>query len=205
MAAEVDGEKLSYQEFGCFFILLMTAGHDTTTGLISNGMLTLIEHPEQRKRLLEDPSLIPSAVEEMLRFTPSIYYTRRTAVRDTEISGVKIAAEDKVVLWFVSANRDEAVFRDPHRFDVGRAPNEHLAFGAGPHMCLGYALARLQGRIAFEQLLRRLPEMELAGPVVRLRSNWVNSIKSMPVTFAPSAFSAASPARTAATSACTAR
>ncbi|WP_437315887.1 cytochrome P450 [Sorangium sp. So ce385] len=181
MAAEVDGEKLSYREFGGFFNLLLTAGHDTTKNLITNGMLALIEHPDQRRRLLEDPSLLPTAIEEMLRFSPPVYYFRRSAVRDTEVRGQRIAAGDKVVLWYVSANRDEAVFRDPHTFDVGRTPNEHLSFGVGPHVCLGLALARLEARVAFEELLRRLPDLELAGPVVRLRSNWVSGVKSMPV------------------------
>ncbi|WP_437675056.1 cytochrome P450 [Sorangium sp. So ce131] len=181
MAAEVDGERLSYTEFGGFFNLLLTAGHDTTKNLLSNGMLTLLEHPDQRRRLLEDPALLPTAIEEMLRFTPPVYYFRRSAVRDTEIGGQRIAAGDKVVLWYVSANRDEEVFSDPQTFDVGRTPNEHLSFGVGPHVCLGLALARLEARVAFEELLRRLPEMELAGPVVRLRSNWVSGVKSMPV------------------------
>jgi cytochrome P450 len=181
MAAEVDGQKLSYTEFGGFFNLLLTAGHDTTKNLISNGMLTLIEHPDQRRRLLDDPSLFPTAIEEMLRFTPPVYYFRRTAVQDIEMGGQRIAAGDKVVLWYVSANRDEAVFKDPHTFDVGRTPNEHLSFGVGPHVCLGLALARLEARVAFEELLRRLPELALDGPVVRLRSNWVSGVKSMPV------------------------
>ncbi|WP_437811209.1 cytochrome P450 [Sorangium sp. So ce1078] len=181
MAAEVDGEKLSYTEFGGFFNLLLTAGHDTTKNLISNGMLALLEHPAQHRRLLDDPSLLPTAIEEMLRFTPPVYYFRRSAVRDTEIDGQRIAAGDKVVLWYVSANRDEAIFRDPHKFDVGRTPNEHLSFGIGPHVCLGLVLARLEARVAFEELLRRLPDLELAGPAVRLRSNWVSGIKSMPV------------------------
>ncbi|WP_437546396.1 cytochrome P450 [Sorangium sp. So ce367] len=181
MAAEVDGEKLSYTEFGGFFNLLLTAGHDTTKNLISNGMLALLEHPDQRRRLLDDPSLLPTAIEEMLRFTPPVYYFRRSAVRDIELHGQRIAAGDKVVLWYVSANRDEAVFSDPHKFDVGRTPNEHLSFGIGPHVCLGLVLARLEARVAFEELLRRLPDLELAGPAVRLRSNWVSGVKSMPV------------------------
>jgi cytochrome P450 len=184
MAAEIDGEKLSYEEFGSFFNLLLTAGHDTTKNLITNGMLTLMEHPEARLRLVEDPSRIPAAVEEMLRFTPSVFHLRRTAMKDAEIGGRRIAKGDKVIMWYVSANRDESVFPDPHRFDIDRAPNEHLAFGFGPHFCLGVALARLEAKVAFETLLTRLPDLELDGPVVRLRSNWVNGIKSMPVRFA---------------------
>jgi cholest-4-en-3-one 26-monooxygenase len=150
-------------------------------------MLALIEHPGERRRLLADPSLIPSAVEEMLRFAPSAFYFRRNATREIEIGGQRIAAGDKVILWYVSGNRDEEVFRDPDTFDVDRTPNEHLAFGAGPHYCLGTALARLEARIAFEELLRRLPDMELGGPVARLRSNWIHGIKSMPVRFTPRA------------------
>jgi cytochrome P450 len=187
MAAEVDGQKLSYTEFGAFFRLLLTAGHDTTKTLLSHGMLTLIEHPAERQRLQENPALIPGAVEEMLRFTPPVLYFRRNAVRDTEIRGQKIAAGDKVVLWYVSANRDEDVFSAPDTFDVRRTPNAHLAFGGGPHFCLGASLARLEVRVAFQELLRRLPDLELAGPVARVRSNWVPGIKSMPVRFTPAA------------------
>jgi cholest-4-en-3-one 26-monooxygenase len=185
MAAEVDGQKLSYAEFGGFFRLLLSAGHDTTKNLLSNGLLALIEHPGERRRLLAAPSLIPSAVEEMLRFAPSAFYFRRSAARDTEVRGQKIAAGDKVVLWYAAANRDEEVFRDPDTFDVGRTPNEHLTFGVGTHYCLGPALARLEARVAFEELLRRLPDVELAGPVTRLRSNWIHGVKSMPVRFTP--------------------
>ncbi|MCC6557384.1 MAG: cytochrome P450 [Polyangiaceae bacterium] len=183
--AEVDGERLSYGEIGGFFRMLLSAGHDTTKTLLSHGMLTLIEHPAARRRLQESPALIPGAVEEMLRFTPPVLYFRRNAARDTEIRGQEIAAGDKVVLWYVSGNRDEAVFRAPDTFDIRRTPNEHLSFGCGPHFCLGASLARLEARVAFEELLRRLPDLELAGPVVRVRSNWVLGIKSMPVRFTP--------------------
>jgi cholest-4-en-3-one 26-monooxygenase len=183
VTAEVNGERLTYEEIGGFFNLLLNAGFDTTSNLITNGMLSLIQNPEERRRLVEDPSLIPCAVEEMLRFTPPVYYFRRTATQDTELRGERIKKGDKVVLWYVSANRDEAVFPNPDSFEVGRAPNEHLSFGVGEHFCLGAALARLEARVAFEELLRRLPDMELAGPVVRLRSNWVSGIKAMPVRF----------------------
>jgi cytochrome P450 len=184
--AEVDGERLTYDEIGSFFSLLLNAGHDTTKNLVTNGMLALVEHPDQRRRLLEDPSLVTSAVEEMLRFAPPVHYMRRTATRDVEIGGQKVAAGDKVVMWFVSANRDEAVFADPDAFDVGRTPNEHVSFGFGEHFCLGASLARLEARVAFEELLRRLPDLELAGPVTRLPSNWINGIAAMPVRFTPS-------------------
>src|SRR5437588_387059 len=184
--AEVDGESLSELEFDLFFLLLSVAGNETTRNLISHGMLALIEHPDQRARLLRDPSLLPGAVEEMLRFGTPVMHFRRTASRDTEIAGQPVAEGDKVVIWYVSANRDENVFPDPHRFDVERSPNEHVAFGGGgPHFCLGANLARMEIRALFDAVLRRLPDMELAGPVERLRSNFINGIKHMPVSFTP--------------------
>src|SRR5262249_17834283 len=166
-----------------------SAGHDTTKNLLANGIQTLIEHPAECRLLLEDPTLIPIAIEEMLRFTPSVLYFRRNAAHDTEVRGQKIAAGDKVVLWYVSGNRDEEVFRDPDRFDVRRTPNEHLSFGGGAHFCLGASLSRLETRVAFEELLRRLAGLELAGPVVRVRSNWILAVKSMPVRFTSTAVS----------------
>jgi len=183
VSAEVDGEKLSDSQIGGFFRLLLSAGHDTTKNLLCNGMQTLIENPAERRLLREDPRLIPSGVEEMLRFTPSVLYFRRNASRDTEIHGQQIVAGDKVVLQYVSGNRDEAVFPDPDRFDVRRTPNDHLSFGQGAHFCLGASLARLEARVAFEEILRRLPDLELAGPVARIRSNWILGFKSMPVGF----------------------
>jgi cytochrome P450 len=155
-------------------------------------MLTLIEHPGERRLLQEDPALIPGAIEEILRFTPSVLYFRRNATRDTEVRGQTIVAGDKVVLWYVSGNRDEEVFRDPDRFDVRRTPNEHLSFGGGAHFCLGASLSRLETRVAFEELLRRLPDVELAGPVTRVRSNWILGMKSMPVRFTPAPVSGTS-------------
>src|SRR5437588_769298 len=184
--AEVDGESLSELEFDLFFLLLSVAGNETTRNLISHGMLALIEHPDQRARLLRDPSLLSGAVEEMLRFGTPVMHFRRTASRDTEIAGQPVAEGDKVVIWYVSANRDENVFPDPHRFDVERSPNEHVAFGGGgPHFCLGANLARMEIRALFDAVLRRLPDMELAGPVERLRSNFIHGIKHMPVSFTP--------------------
>jgi len=185
MSAEVDGVGLTEMEFDAFFLLLAVAGNETTRNLISGGMLALIENPAERARLLADPSLIPSAVEEMLRWVTPVMYFRRTATRDTELRGVPIKENDKVVVYYTSANRDEDVFRDPFRFDVGRTPNEHLAFGVGQHFCLGNSLARLEIKVMFEELLRRLPDLELAGPVRRLRSNFINGFKSIPVRFTP--------------------
>ncbi|AKT42627.1 cytochrome P450 [Chondromyces crocatus] len=186
MEGELDGEKLSSFEFGLFFSLLLSAGTVTTHQLIAQGMLTLLERPETQRRLEEDPSLIPSAVEEMLRFVPSVGYMRRTATCDTEIQGQRIAEGDKVVAWLVSANRDEEVFPDAQTFDVTRSPNEHLSFGRGPHFCLGATLARLEARVAFEEILRRLPGMQLAGPVQRMRSNWLMGLTHLPVRWSPS-------------------
>jgi cholest-4-en-3-one 26-monooxygenase len=182
--AVVDGEMLTDLELDLFFLLLSVAGNETTRNLISHGMLALIEHPDQRARLLADPSLMSTAVDEMLRWASPVMHFRRTAQRDVEVAGQKVAEGDKVVIWYVSANRDERVFPDNHTFDVGRSPNEHIAFGAGgPHFCLGANLARLEIRVMFEELLRRLPDMELSGGVHRLRSNFINGIKHMPVTF----------------------
>ncbi len=183
--AQVDGEKLTEMEIGCFFLLVSVAGNETTRNLISGGMLTLLEHPEEKARLLRDPSLVPSAVEEMLRWISPVMHFRRTATRDVELRGQTIKEGDKVVLYYISANRDEEVFPDAHRFDVGRTPNDHLAFGAGEHFCLGASLARIEIRVMFEELLRRLPDVQLAGPVRRLRSNFINGWKEIPVRFTP--------------------
>jgi cholest-4-en-3-one 26-monooxygenase len=185
MTGEVDGEKLTEMEFDSFFLLLAVAGNETTRNLISGGMLALIEHPAERRKLLENPSLLNSAVEEMLRWVSPVSQFRRTATRDTQIRGQKIKENDKIVVYYQSANRDEAVFVDPNRFDVARSPNNHIAFGIGEHFCLGANLARLEIRVMFEEILRRLPDIELAGPVRRLRSNFINGIKEMPVKFTP--------------------
>jgi len=186
MQAEVDGEQLSEMEFDLFFLLLAVAGNETTRNLISGGMLALIQHPDQRRRLLEDRSLLDTGVEELLRWVTPVMQFQRTAQRDTQIAGVPIAEGERVALYYVSANRDEAVFDDPMTFDVGRTPNEHITFGAGgPHFCLGNSLARLEIRTVFDVLLDRLPDIELDGPPRKLRSNFLNGIKSMPVRFSP--------------------
>ncbi len=186
MEAEVDGEKLSEPEFDAFFLLLSVAGNETTRNLIAGAMLALIEHPEQRARLLANPSLVPTGVEEMLRWTPPVICFRRTATRDTEMRGQAIREGDKVVMYYPSANRDEDYFPDGDVFDVGRSPNEHVTFGpGGTHFCLGANLARLEIRVIFEELFRRLPDIELAAPVQRLRSNWICGIKHMPVRYTP--------------------
>ena len=178
----MDGKPLSEDDFHAYFLLLVVAGNETTRHTISHTMNNLIEHPDQMRRLQEDPSLIPWAVEEFLRYASPVYHFRRTATRDVEVRGTTIKEGDKVVTWFASGNRDEAVFPDPYVFDVTRKPNEHMAFGrGGPHMCLGNSLARLEITIMFEDLLSRVDFVEHAGPVERLRSNFVNGIKRFPV------------------------
>jgi cytochrome P450 len=183
--AEVEGEKLSRPEFSAFFLLLAVAGNETTRNLISHGMRLLIEHPAARERLLAERALLPTAIEEMLRFSPPVMYFRRTATQDTEIAGTEVAAGDKVTVWYPSANRDEAVFERPDEFDVARDPNDHLAFGVGEHFCLGSHLARLEIRVMFERLLERLPDIRPNGPVRYLHSHFINGVKSMPVRFTP--------------------
>ena len=182
LRAEVDGARLSAMDVDLFFMLLMNAGSETTRNLITGGTLALFEHPEERARLAADPALLPTAIEEMLRWVTPVMHFRRTARTDTELGGQAIREGDKVVMWYSSANRDESVFTDAGRFDVGRTPNEHVAFGAGgPHFCLGASLARLEARVMFEELLARMPGLEPAGDVKRLGSNFINGIKSLPV------------------------
>jgi len=183
--AEVDGERLSEFEFNSFFLLLSIAGNETTRTVTTNGMKALIDHPEQRRLVAENPHLVESTVEEILRFAPAVHYFRRTVMQDTEIRGVKIREGEKITMWYPSANRDEDVFVNGDDFDVRRSPNDHLAFGIGEHFCIGSHLARMELNIIFEELLKRVPDMELAGPVRRLRSNFVNGVKEMPVVFTP--------------------
>ena len=174
---------LTEREFDNYFGLLMIAGNETTRHTISHGMQALIEHPDQMRILRDDPSLIPNAVEEILRWATPVMHFRRTATRDTELRGRRIREGDKIVTWYISANRDDEAFDDPYRFDVTR-PNagEHVTFGpGGPHFCLGAHLAKLETRVLFQELLPRLRSIELTGPVQRMRSNFVNGIKHMPV------------------------
>ena len=181
-----DGEPLSERDFDNYFLLLVVAGNETTRHAISHAMRALIEHPDQADRLRADPSLMPTAVEEFLRWASPVYHFRRTATRDVDLRGTRVRTGDKVVLWFAAGNRDPDVFDDPYRFDVTRTPNHHLTFGkGGPHFCLGSSLARLEMRIMFEELLPRISGMRLAGEVTRVRSNFVNGIKTMPVTVTP--------------------
>jgi cholest-4-en-3-one 26-monooxygenase len=180
--AEIEGDQLSQLEIDMFFMLLAVAGNETTRNLLSHGMLALIENPDQRRLLVERPELIDSAIEEMLRFASPVMHFRRTATRDTQIGSQAISEGDKVIFWHISANRDEDVFADPDRFDVARSPNDHVAFGGGgSHFCLGANLARVEIKIMFSELLREMPDLELAGDVQRLRSNFINGIKHLPV------------------------
>jgi cytochrome P450 len=185
--SELDGQSLNEGEIFLFFLLLILAGNETTRNATSGGMLALIENPAQRQRLIDDPSLMTTAVDEIVRWTSPVMHFERVATKDTEIRGQKIKAGEEVCLWYPSANRDEDKFDDGDSFDVGRSPNEHIAFGKGEHFCLGANLARLEIRVIFEELMKRIPDMELAGPPDKLRSNFLNGIKRMPVTFAPSA------------------
>jgi len=187
LRAEVDGERLTQAEFNAFVLILAVAGNETTRNLISGGLALLCEHPAERRRLQADPALLPTAIDEMLRYHPPVLHFRRTAMRNVELRGEHIREGDKVSIWYASANRDEDVFPEADRFDVGRTPNDHLSFGFGPHYCLGAALAQLEARVMFEELFARLPDIALAGPVVRLRANHINGIKHMPVRFTPEA------------------
>jgi len=180
------GEVLSASEFEMFFVLLVVAGNETTRNAAAGGMLAFFEHPGQWQwqRLLADPGLIPTAVEEIIRWVSPANMLRRTAVRDTVLGGQRIAEGDKIVLFYSSANRDEDVFDNPFAFDIGRDPNPHVGFGGGgPHFCLGRHLAALELRVLFETIAERMPAIGLDGEVRRLRSNLINGIKEMPVRF----------------------
>lgn len=182
LQADLDGEKFDELDFLIFCMLLVIAGNETTRNLITGGMLLLFENPDEMTRLKNDPSLMPTAVEEMLRLTTSVMHFERTATRDAEIRGQQIAEGEKVCMWYVAVNRDPEMFTDADRFDVGRQPNPHLAFGGGgPHFCLGASLARQEIRALFEELLLRYPDIEQAAPAQRLRSNFIRGIKSLPV------------------------
>ena len=186
--AEVDGQKLEEHEIVMGFFLLMAAGNDSTKATYCSGMRALMEDREQLQMLLDDPSLIPGAVEESLRMFPAFAHFRRTATCDTELHGQKIKEGEKVVMWYVSSNRDDTRFQDPERFDITRT-EEHQAFGAGGrHFCLGTALARLELRIMFEETLKRYPQIELAGGVggpQYVESLFINQLKTLPVRLSP--------------------
>jgi len=182
LRAEVDGDRLSQTDLDNFFSILVVAGNETTRIAIAQGVLAFCEHPEQWQRLRDDPGLLPAATDEVLRWSCPTHFMRRTAAADTALGGAAIRAGDKVVLWYVSGNRDEAEFDDPDVFDVGRAPNRHLSFGrGGPHLCLGAHLARLEVSVVLAALARRVARFELAGPPRRIRSNFTNGLRELPV------------------------
>ncbi|MGZ4718113.1 MAG: cytochrome P450 [Acidimicrobiales bacterium] len=184
LATEVDGRPMDDMGIGSFFVQLIVAGNDTSRTMLSSGLLALLQHPDQLAELRADPSLIPGAVEEMLRWANPLHYFRRTAAEDTELSGQAIAAGDKVAMIYTSANRDEDVFADPQAFDIHRRPNPHLSFGIAEHFCLGVHLARLEGRVFFEELLDTFSTIELIGEPRRQRSNLNNALKALPVRLA---------------------
>jgi cytochrome P450 len=178
--AEADGERLTEAELNMFFFLLVIAGNDTVRSALPGGVLALVQNPEQYALLRARPDLLDGAVEEMLRVHPPVLTFRRTATREVELAGTRIAAGDKVVVYHVSANVDERRFADPFRFDITRSPNEHVSFGQGPHLCLGAAFARLQMRAFFTEFLR-LPPVRLDGRPRRLTSNFINGITHLPL------------------------
>jgi cholest-4-en-3-one 26-monooxygenase len=180
--ADVDGERLEEHEIVMGFFLLVAAGNDSTKATFCSGMRALMENPDQLQLVLEDPALVPGVVEEALRMFPAFAHFRRTATCDTELSGRKIRKGEKVVMWYVSSNRDETRYEDPDRFDVRRNP-EHQAFGAGGrHFCLGTALARLELKVLFEETLKRHPGMRISGAPVFVESPFINQLKTLPVT-----------------------
>jgi cytochrome P450 len=181
VTAEVDGERLTDQEIASFFILLLVAGNETTRNAISQGVLALSEHPAERDRWAADPGLTRTAVEEVVRWTSPITWMRRTATRDVELSGRHFPAGSKFLLFYGAANRDPAVFPDPHRFDLSRDPNPHVGFGSrGPHFCLGAHLARREIGVAFRAFFDGLPDLEVTGEPARLQSTFVNGLKRLP-------------------------
>jgi cytochrome P450 len=181
--ARIDGEPLDNLDAASYYVIIATAGHDTTTAAIAGGLAALIAHPDQLDRLRDDPELIPMAVEEIIRWVTPVKGFMRTATEDGEISGTTIRAGQSVYLAYPSANRDEAAFDDPFRFDVGRGPNDHLAFGLGAHFCLGAHLARLEIRIFLEELLPRIDTIDLAGDPVSSPTTFVGGLTSLPIKY----------------------
>jgi cytochrome P450 len=183
LGAEVDGRALTEGEFQAFFMLLFNAGTDTTRSLLCYGLDLLLDRPQVVDRLTRDRSLLPSAIEEMLRYEPPVIQIRRTATRAVELGGRSIREGDKVVVFFPSANRDEAVFPEPDRFDIDRQPNDHIAFGFGTHHCLGAPLARLEAKHVFGELLAQVGQLERAAPAVPIRTNFVRGMRSLEIRF----------------------
>jgi cholest-4-en-3-one 26-monooxygenase len=183
LQSAVEGHSLNELDFNLFFLLLAVAGNETTRNAISHGMAAFLDSPDQYELLVEDPSIIDLTVEEIVRWASPVMYFRRNVTEDTEIRGVPIAKGDKLSVWYISANRDEDVFVDPFKFDAKRDPNEHIAFGHGHHFCLGFNLARLEIKVLFEELTKRVTKIESIGDISRLRSNFIAGIKHLPVRF----------------------
>ena len=181
--SEVDGEAVTEAEFNAFFLLLSVAGNETTRNAISSGLLAMLEHPEQWEKLAADPSLADSATEEILRWATPVIYMRRTCTRDLDFHGVPMKENDKIALFYTSANRDEERFERPFEFDIERTDDEHLAFGVGEHFCLGSSLARLEISLLFKAMAERMTDIEQLGEVKRLRSNFIAGIKTLPIRF----------------------
>ena len=181
LESEIDGERLDEVDILAFCFLLVLAGNETTRNAISGGLWVLCEHPDERARLQADMSLLDSAVEEILRWTSPLHHMARRATTDVEIRGQTLRPGEAVLMWYPSANRDEEVFFEPYRFDITRSPNDHLAFGYHEHFCLGAGFAKKEIRVMFEELFARYPRIELSGKPERLRSNFINGIKRMPV------------------------
>jgi cytochrome P450 len=185
LTAEIEGRRLTEGEFQAFFMLLFNAGADTTRSLLCYGLDLLLDRPALLDRLRREPSLLPGAIEEMLRYEPPVIQFRRTATEDTVLAGRTIREGDKVVVFFPSANRDDAVFADPDRFEIERAPNDHLAFGYGTHFCLGAPLARIESKHVFREALTQLVGLERGGPLVPARTNFIRSIRHLEIRFQP--------------------
>jgi cholest-4-en-3-one 26-monooxygenase len=183
--SEVDGEALTDEDILWFCFLLILAGNETTRNAISGGLLALCEHPEERKRLQADISLLPQAVEEILRWVSPVTHMSRVALRDAEVNGHAVKKGERVTMWYPAVNRDESFFPEPDRFNITRSPNEHLAFGIGEHFCLGAGFARLELTVIFQELFRRFPDIQLDGEPERLRSTFIGGIKHLPVKFTP--------------------
>ena len=177
----VDGEPMSTADYLSAFVLLVVAGNETTRNSISGGTLALSQFPAERQKLLDDPSLIPQAVDEIIRWVHPVIYMRRTALEDYELRGTTIKAGDKLALWYMSGNRDEEKWDDPFTFNVTRQGPRHLSFGYGQHLCIGWRLAEMQLRVLLEEMLTRYPDIHSTGAVSRMRTNFLNSIKTMPV------------------------
>jgi cytochrome P450 len=181
--AKINGEYIPDLDLASYYVIIATAGHDTTSSTIAGGMLALLQHPDELARLQKDPELMTSAAEEMIRWVTPVKEFMRTATEDCEVGGTAIAAGDSLYLAYLSANRDEDVFEDPFRFDVGRQGNKHLAFGFGPHFCLGAQLARMETRALFAELLPRLDDIALAGTPKSSATVFVGGLKTLPISY----------------------